>query len=65
MHLPPPTNFRTALGIALMNLHTTKRLMMQEIEDAKRQSLPTAELELELASNHDERATFMALLHAS
>lgn len=65
MHLPPATHFRTALGVVLLNLHTTRRLVMVQIEDAKRRSLPTGDLELKLASNKGEYAAFEEFLHAS
>ncbi len=51
-------------GIRLMNLHTATRLLLMEIEDAKRMGSSTRDLEAQLRDKERETRPFRAYLLA-
>jgi len=52
----------SAYDVLLMGLHTARRLLITQIENANREGAPTASLERELGDNRKATRQFLAYL---
>ena len=65
--VPVDVSPRSSYGVLLMTLHTAKRRLIMQIEDAKREGTSTVSLERDLRENHQATHRFLGYMkgHAS